>query len=59
MYRFKLKTMNYQPKIDKFYHIVRWFRAIAFTVSKNGTEKPDDTVNKIDIRRILSILYWI
>ena len=31
----------------------------AFTVSENGTEKPDDTVNKNDIRRILSILYRI
>ena len=59
LYRFKLKTMNYWPKIDKFYRIVSQYRAIAFTVSENGTEKPNDMVNKIDTRRILSVLKLI
>ena len=30
--------MNYWPKFDIFYRIVRRYRAIPFTVSENGTE---------------------
>ena len=39
-----------RPKIEKFYRFVRRYRAIVFTVSENCTEKPDETVKKVDKR---------
>ena len=50
-----LKTIIYRPKIRSCL-IVGRYRAIPFTVSENGTDKPVDLVNNIDIYANLAIL---